>query len=180
MFNKRLLFYILDYKTNAKVKSYLNLIFEYSFVPLINKPTRISRNNATIIDHILTNDFINKDYTTRIVKTDITDHFPVYFVTGTELSKTPKSNFIFKRSINDASLRKFNEALGNVNWHNVFVSLDPNIAYNEFLNVFQILYDKYFPEKRIQIKTKNLASPWITKGIIRSSKRKQRLYEKVP
>ena len=169
---------LLDYKTNAKVKSYLNLIFSHSFVPLINKPTRISRHNATIIDHILTNDFLNKNYTTGIVKTDITDHFPVFFVTETELSKTQKNNFIFKRVINDESLGRFNEALTRVNWHNVFISLDPNIAYNEFLKVFQLLYNKYFPKRRIKIKYKNLESPWITRGIIKSSKRKQRLYEK--
>ena len=39
-------------------------------------------------------------------------------------------------------------------------------------------YDTFFPKKKIQINKKNLASPWITKGIIKSSKRKQKLYEK--
>ena len=58
---------LLDYNTNAKVKSLLDIIFAHSFVPLINKPTRISKNNATVIDHILTNKFINTDYTTGIV-----------------------------------------------------------------------------------------------------------------
>ena len=52
---------LLDYKTNAKVKSYLNMVFSHSFIPLINKPTRISKNNATIIDHLLTNTFINNN-----------------------------------------------------------------------------------------------------------------------
>ena len=32
--------------------------------------------------------------------------------------------------------------------------------------------------KKIKLKSKNLASPWITRGIIKSSKRKQKLYEK--
>ena len=72
---------LLDYKTNAKVKSYLNMIFSHSFIPLINKPTRISKNNATVIDHLLTNKFINEKYLTGIVKTDISDHFPVFFIT---------------------------------------------------------------------------------------------------
>ena len=71
---------LLDYNSNAKVKSYLNIIFTQSFIPLINKPTRISKNNATIIDHLLTNTFINENYFTGIVKTDISDHFPVFFL----------------------------------------------------------------------------------------------------
>ena len=46
------------------------------------------------------------------------------------------------------------------------------------LKRFSTLYDTYFPEKNIKPKTKDLQSPWITKGVRRSSKRKQRLYEK--
>ena len=51
---------LLDYKTNAKVKSYLETIFSHSFIPLITKTTKISKHNATLIDHISTNSFINK------------------------------------------------------------------------------------------------------------------------
>ena len=46
---------LIDYETNIKVKNYLNLFFQKNFIPVINKPTRVSRNNATIIDHINTN-----------------------------------------------------------------------------------------------------------------------------
>ena len=35
-----------------------------------------------------------------------------------------------------------------------------------------------FQKKEIEIKSKYLNTPWITKGIRKSSKRKQRLYEK--
>ena len=110
---------LLDYKTNTKVKSYLNMIFAHSFIPLINKPTRVSRNNATLIDHILTNTFMSEKYLTGIIKTDISDHFPVFFVTDTEINKTEKPRFIFRREINDANLKQFNEKLLSVNWTSV-------------------------------------------------------------
>ena len=35
---------------------YLELIFSYSSLPTIYKPTRITKTTATIIDNILTND----------------------------------------------------------------------------------------------------------------------------
>ena len=38
-------------------------------------------------------------------------------------------------------------------------------------------YDTTFPIKKFRINKKNLRSPWITKGILKSSKRKQKLYE---
>ena len=40
------------------------------------------------------------------------------------------------------------------------------------------MYDKHFPLKKIKLKTKDLKSPWITAGIKKSSKQKQRLYTK--
>ena len=169
---------LLDYKTNAKVKSYLNIIFAHGFIPVINKPTRISKNNATVIDHLLTNKFINENYSTGIIKTDISDHFPVFFITETEVNKKEKSNFVFKREINDTNLREFNETLLGVNWANVLRNTDPNTAYNDFIKIFLSHYNIFFPKKKIQIKTKSQSSPWITTGIIKSSKRKQKLYEK--
>ena len=40
------------------------------------------------------------------------------------------------------------------------------------------MYDKHFALKTIKLKTKDLKSPWITAGIKKSSKQKQRLYTK--
>ena len=37
---------------------------------------------------------------------------------------------------------------------------------------------KYFPKIRIKIKAKTIQNPWITKGITKSSKKKQKLYER--
>ena len=33
---------VLDYNKNEKVKKFLNLTFEFGFVPVINKPTRVT------------------------------------------------------------------------------------------------------------------------------------------
>ena len=36
-----------------------------------------------------------------------------------------------------------------------------------------------FPKKIIRVKPKNLMNPWVTKRITKSSKKKQKLYEKI-
>ena len=44
---------------------------------------------------------------------------------------------------------------------------------------FSVAYTKvFFPKKRIRVKLKNLMKPWVTKGIAKSSRKKQKLYEK--
>ena len=60
----------------------------------------------------------------------------------------------------------------------VIVSKAPSKTFNCFLKIFSDLYDVVFPKKEIEIKGKYLNTPWITKWIRKSSKRKQRLYEK--
>ena len=40
------------------------------------------------------------------------------------------------------------------------------------------VYDDCFPKTKFKIKSNNKANPWIIKGIVKSSKRKQKLYEK--
>ena len=68
---------LLDHRANTKVKDYLNLTF-------INKPTRVTKANATLIDHILTNDFLDTASSTGIVKSDISDHFPIFLITSAQ------------------------------------------------------------------------------------------------
>ena len=55
---------------------------------------------------------------------------------------------------------------------------NPNEAYSKFLYNFSSLYDEAFLKLEIKIKQKKLISPWITKGIMKSCKQKQKLYNK--
>ena len=75
---------VLDYNKNEKVTKFLNLTFEYGFVPVINKPTRVTKNTATTIDHIITNSLLHKKINTGIFKLDISDHFPIYLTAKAE------------------------------------------------------------------------------------------------
>ena len=66
---------VLDYSKNEKVTKFLNLTFEYGFVPVINKPTRVTKNTATAIDHIITNSLLHRTINTGIIKHDISGYF---------------------------------------------------------------------------------------------------------
>ena len=56
---------------------------------------------------------------------------------------------------------------------------DPNKAYKHFLNIFVDTYANWFPKSEVKVEFKNNQSPWITKSIAKSSKKKQRLHEKL-
>ena len=44
---------VLDYETNTKVKGFINLLFQHGLIPIINKPTKITKTTAKAIDHII-------------------------------------------------------------------------------------------------------------------------------
>ena len=69
---------VLYQKSNKKVQHFLNSMFQYNMIPAINKPTRVTRNTATTIDHIITSTVISGiQHRSCIIKTDISNHFPM-------------------------------------------------------------------------------------------------------
>ena len=151
----------------------------HSMMPVINKPTRVTKNTATAIDHIFINSVTTTKFKTGIVKSDISDHFPIFFVAGYDIHiKETKERFIFRRYLSDISVEKFKCKLCNVSWDSITNSSDTNKAYENFIEIFSSLYDRCFPKKKIKLKPQKYNNPWITKGIKKSSKRKQKLYEK--
>ena len=75
---------VLNYESNKKVQHFLRRIFQYKTIPTINKPTCVTRNTATAINHIITNTAISGiQHRSGIIKIDISDHFPIVFALNT-------------------------------------------------------------------------------------------------
>ena len=85
--------------------------------------------------------------------------------------------FVTKRDINHFILSLFKEKLLKVDWRTSHPIKDPNEAYKTFLNEFSNFYKIAFPKMKIKVNFKTHLSPWITCGILKSSKRKRKFYE---
>ena len=79
-----------------------------------------------------------------------------------------------------ANLTAFKTGLRNVNWNSINHSPETTSKYGTFFKIFSELCKKkkklYL--KDFQIKIKDLQSPWISKGLKKSSKQKQKLHIK--
>ena len=64
-------------------------MFEFSMIPTINKPTRVTKHTATAIDNIITDCILNSDFKSALVKTDLSDHFPNIFINKLIRDPTP-------------------------------------------------------------------------------------------
>ena len=138
---------VLDYEYNRKVKkSFFDLMYQRNFISTINKPTRVGKNSAAAIDHIITDYVSTCDLKTAILKTDLTDHFPIVTALKNDgpSQQHSKTKHKYKRSYNEENIKAFNPRLLSINWDEIKNCDDPNEPYKKFFNVFNSIYDIYF------------------------------------
>ena len=91
-------------------------MFRHGLIPTINKTTRVTKNTAAAIDHIITHSVINAKFKTGIVKADISDHFPIFFIFKCVVdSAEAREEFIYKRNYSSNSRETFKQKLREVN-----------------------------------------------------------------
>ena len=97
-------------------------------------------------------------------------------------SKLPQNSsplWLKKHFFNESNLASFKNQISSINWDILnSTQSSTNCLYETFLNIFSEIYDVNFPLTEIEIKPKNLKTPWFSKGLKKSSKTKQRLYIK--
>ena len=121
----------------------MNLMLRFGMITTINKPTRVTRHTATVIDHIFTNIIIdNIEIKTAIVKTDISDHFPIIFATKSKTGAEIPEQYIFKPNVSDQPINKFKQKLRNIDWNNIKILQNVNDAYSKFRQIFLSLYNE--------------------------------------
>lgn len=166
---------LLNYESHRATGDFLDLMFSFSYMPLISKPTRI--NSGTLLDNIFHNDLAcNLDLTQGILYTDITDHFPVFVIVQSDISENDKIS-VTKRIFNSTNITTFQNLMHETNWTNMLSSEDMQTAFSSFLEKIQSLYDSAFPLKTFKVsKYRNKA--WITPAIKKSIRTKNKLYYK--
>ena len=102
----------------------------------------------------------------------------------TYTDKIPKPNVKFKninksRCFSEHNIHTFKDILEKTNFEHINQINDANAAYKEFMILYHEAFDKAFPLRNVTYKNKRIKrEPWITTGIIKSSKTKSKLLAK--
>lgn len=161
------------YHSNPDTAEFFDLLYSYSFVPLIDKPTRVSSSTASVIDNIFTNQSTTT-HKSGVIKADISDHYPVFSMS--EMSSPLKTDQILKiRLFKPVNLEKFISLLTTESWEDTRSSNNAQTAFSSFINTLTTHYNNSFPiiEKKPSRKDSN---QWITRGLKVSIKQKNKLY----
>ena len=83
----------LNYNEDSNIRHFYHKVFELRFIPLIDKPTMVCKNSATIVENILTNCVFDNTLKKAIIKSDISDNFPIFLTIQTGKNQSKCQNF---------------------------------------------------------------------------------------
>ena len=162
--------------------NFFNQLSSSGYMPLITKPTRITKSTATLIDNIFTNNARKTGHHSGILLNDLSDHLPIFAITEHEMKNCPEipnSGSHITRKISIKSLELFAKKIKSCNWQSTLSKNNPTESYVSFFKEFFKIYDYFFPLKKYKsnnIKIDN--NLWISRGLKNSTKRKEKLYKK--
>jgi hypothetical protein len=147
-------------------------------LPTITKPTRITYNTASLIDNIYIPVELAQKSRSGIIVTDISDHLPVFTFCG-KGTRSPKENVtITYRPSSPTIDMQLNKRLTEENW-NFLQNLPAEEGYTLFVNKLQDIIKAEAPIKTVTLSPKAIKhEPWLTKGILKSSRTQIKLYNK--
>ena len=171
---------LLNYNENTTCQEFLDVMLSLSYVPFIRKPTRIADSTSTLIDNI----FVNKSFSdikSGIIISDITDHFLIYALLPNFMSKS--SQLIRNtgiRVMSEQNLSKLRERLKSTDWSPIYNQPNLDACFDNFLDMLTTIYNSTIPlqkPSRTNYK-KTPRQPWITKSLLKSINRKNKLFYK--
>ena len=172
-------FDLLKSSEHKKIQYFLDMLVNKELFLTITRPTRITRQSATLIDNVFVSLNLHKRYESAILINDMSDHLP----TLTLLRQTKIKNntpLIFEsRKLNDTNKKLIKEALHKIDWISKLSGTSCNENYNIFTNVLKTIMDEISPLKKIRISGKRrYIEPWMSRGLEISSRKKDSLCKK--
>ena len=167
---------LLNSELHEPTGDFADICFSNGFIPIINKPTRITKHSATLIDNIITNNINQSSVVHGILQTDISDHFPIFLIDENNYTKEINLT-VKKRIMSNSNLIKCREYLHTYDFHDILCNTDAKSAMSAFINELSVVYNKYFLIKTCS-KTYLCRKPWLTDGLKQSIRNKNKLYVK--
>ena len=165
--------------THSGTENFISSLLDKSLFPCMTRPTRITKNSATLIDNIIINEQIRENQKSCVILHDLSDHFPSLIIISELFAKKRAPKEITSRCITDCKLENLKRDLNLIDWNMIMVKNDVDESYSKFLKIVLDHVDSHIPLKKITILAKQLiCKPWQSKGLLKCSKKQKLLYER--
>jgi hypothetical protein len=175
---------LLKIHNRACYGEFFDTMLTNNFYPTITLPTRLSETSCTLIDNVFLKVIKgNTQQSSGIIISDISDHLP-YFASvdiSVNTSRGRSYKYIQKQNLSNHALQCFSNELDSLDIINKLDRdplSDPNINYNILESCLIKAQKQHLPIKNVKFnKYKHKKAKWITLGILRSIRCKDKLYK---
>ena len=104
---------------------------------------------------------------------------PIFAFVSEKYRVSNPERYITFRVKNENNLRQFQAELESLDWHDVHQSTDSSEAYKfNIFDKYTSAYNRSFPLKKVHIRKSRIGKSWLTKGLMRSIRKKNNLYKR--
>ena len=154
----------MDSNLSPPVENFINQMISKNFLPIINRPTRVTLHSCTLIDNIFCNR-VDEVESSGVITTNISDQYPVF--AREKFPTLPEDSIsINYRVFSDENLSNFKNALQDINWNPVLINGDADEAYDLFQSTLLSVLINTSPSTLKNISSCGKSKPWITPGIL--------------
>ena len=151
-----------------------DLLLQYNLFPTTVNATRINQKSCTLLDNIFTN--YKQLLKSGVITTDISDHLTPFVSINNSNKIQIKNKAITYRVMANANLKHFKQLLSRCDW---YLPPEPNYAFKKFENNINSCLNISCPlTTKTLNKNNNKINAWMSKGLLKSRKQKNKLYNK--
>ena len=156
---------------------FLQSNLDFSLVPTITRPSRITHSSATLIDNIIVSQNLCGRYVSSVLINDISDHLPTACIIPSLIALKKGPIAITSRDTRPKNMKALKQQLTEINWSIELCGDSCNSNMGMFTNILTNTVDCCIPEQTRYLNPKSLQrEPWLTSGLKRSIDRNKKLY----
>ena len=145
-------------------------------LPTIVKPTRITKNSATLIDNTITSKNQIGNFRSSIINSDMSDHLPCLCIIDNVLSNRKEPKNMTSRNLKPENIKTLELEIANI--HLDLNESNMNKLFESLHQQLNAIIDETCPEREIIIPIKRVIhEPWMTNSLRKCTKKQQLLYK---
>ena len=170
----------LDFLKSTKhsgTNDFIHSNLDMGMIPTIDKPTRITKSTATLIDNIIVSENLCGSYHSNVLINDMSDHMPTICILNSFKATKKEPINITSRDTRPRNIAALKEHLSAYDWTGLLNHSDVDVNVDILNNVLQLETELCTPVKSRKIKDGQLRrEPWLTAQLKCCIDKSKRLY----
>ena len=142
---------LLKANMHKDMQNFIEINLDWNFLPCINRPTRITKSSATLIDNTMISQNLQGRQDSKIIIDDLSDHLPsLTTFSGSFLDKRHVLT-IKTHKINDEVICAIKTELDSFDWNTELITENVDGSFSKWHDTLKRIIDKHAPEKLIKL-----------------------------